>query len=104
LTSYGGALPVAQRFAADLGVPSVGTPEWGLACCRPVATWLLPLEITFLDVGLLLSLYTGYRLAMSSTRPAPALKALAPWALLMVLFFAAGIWILFQPMQMRGAL
>jgi hypothetical protein len=53
------------------------------------------LELLFLDVGLLLSLYTGYRVA-------PTLKALAPWALLLVLLFAAGVWILFQPMEMRG--
>ncbi len=104
LTSYGAAVPVAQRFAMDVGVTWFATPEWGLCCCRPVATWLLPLEIVFLDVGLLVSLYAGYRLAQSqSTRSALALKALAPWALLMVLLFAAGIWILFQPMQMRGA-
>ena len=72
-------------------------PAWGCACCRPGTAWLLPLEILFLDVGLLLSLYTGYRLA-------PSLKALAPWALLLVLLFAAGVWILLQPMQMRGTL
>ena len=29
-------------------------------------------------------------------------KAFAPWAILMSLLFAAGIWIVFQPMQMRG--
>ena len=57
--------------------------------------WLLPLELLFLDVGLLLSLYTAYRLA-------PTLKVLAPWALLLVLLFAVGVWILFQPMEMRG--
>jgi hypothetical protein len=55
------------------------------------------LELLFLDVGLLLSLYAAYRLA-------PSLKALAPWALLLGLLFAAGVWILFQPMQMRGTL
>jgi cytochrome c oxidase assembly factor CtaG len=97
LTSYDTAVPVAQRFAADLGLTSLGEPAWGSACCRPVTPWLLPLELLFLDVGLLLSLYTGYRLA-------PTLKALAPWALLLVLLFAAGVWILFQPMQMRGTL
>jgi hypothetical protein len=48
-------------------------------------------------VGLLLSLYAAYRLA-------PSLKALLPWALLLVLLFAVGVWILFQPMQMRGTL
>ena len=96
LTSYDTAVPVAQRFVADLELTSLGEPAWGCACCRPGTPWLLPLELLFLDVGLLLSLYTGYRLA-------PTLKALAPWALLLVLLFAVGVWILFQPMQMRGA-
>jgi cytochrome c oxidase assembly factor CtaG len=97
LSSYDAAGPVAQRFASDLGFASLGQPDWSCACCRPVTGWLLRLEILFLDGGLLLSLYIGYRLA-------PTLKALAPWALLMVVLFAAGIWILFQPMQMRGTL
>ncbi len=97
LTSYDTAIPVAQRFAADLGLTWLGIPAWGYACCRPGSGWLLPLEFLSLDVGLLLSLYTGYRLA-------PSLKALMPWALLLVLLFAAGVWILLQPMQMRGTL
>jgi cytochrome c oxidase assembly factor CtaG len=97
LTSYDAVVAVAQRFALDFGLMWLGQPAWGCACCRPLAGWLLPLELLFLDVGLLLSLYTGYRLA-------PSLKALAPWALLMVLLFVAGVWILFQPMQMRGAI
>jgi hypothetical protein len=97
LTGYDAAVPVAQRFAADLGLTGLGEPAWVRACCRPMTPWLLPLELLFLDGGLLLSLYTAYRLA-------PTLKALAPWALLMVLLFAAGVWILVQPMQMRGTL
>src|SRR5947207_788615 len=97
LTSYDTVVPVAQRFVADLGLTWLGDPAWVCACCRPVMPWLLRLELIFLDGGLLLSLYVGYRLA-------PSLKALAPWALLMVLLFAAGVWILFQPMQMRGSL
>ena len=97
LTSYDTLVPVAQRFAADLGLSNFGESAWNYACCPPVNSWLLPLELLFLDVGLLLSLYTAYRLA-------PTLKALAPWALLLVLLFAAGVWILFQPMQMRGTL
>ena len=97
LSSYETAVPVTQRFAADLGLAWLGTPAWACACCRPAAAWLLRLEFLFLDVGLLLSLYTGYRLSSS-------LKALAPWALLLVLLFAAGVWILLQPMQMRGTL
>jgi cytochrome c oxidase assembly factor CtaG/polyferredoxin len=95
VTGYDAVVPVTQRFAADLGFTSLGVPEWSRACCRPQPPWLLPMEILFLDVGLLLSLYAGYRMA-------PSLRALVPWALLMVLLFAVGIWLLFQPMQMRG--
>ena len=97
LSSSDTVVPVAQRFTADLGMTSLGEPAWGFACCRPMTPWLLPLELIFLDMGLLLSLYTGYRLA-------PNLKVLAPWALVLVLLFAAGVWILLQPMQMRGTL
>jgi hypothetical protein len=97
VTGYDTALPVTQRFAADLGLTFLGEPHWSRACCRPPPEWLLPLEVLFLDVGLLLSLYAGYRLA-------PTLRALAPWALLTVLLFAVGVWVLFQPMQMRGIL
>jgi cytochrome c oxidase assembly factor CtaG/polyferredoxin len=103
LASYGGLAPVIQRFAAELGVTSLGLPEWGASCCAAVAGWLLRFEILCLNTGLLLSLYTAYRIAR---REAPDRWALAvmPWAFLILVLFAAGIWIVFQPMQMRGAL
>jgi cytochrome c oxidase assembly factor CtaG len=105
LTSYDTVVPTAQRFAADLGWHGLGRPHWVASCCRGVADWLPHLEVLFLDVGLLLSLYTGYRIALAgSPRLSQALRALAPWALLITLLFAAGIWLVFQPMQMRGAL
>jgi hypothetical protein len=105
LTSYDTVVPTAQRFAADLGWPALGRPHWVATCCRPVADWLPHLEVLFLDLGLLLSLYTGYRIALArSPRLSQALWALAPWALLMALLFAAGVWLVFQPMQMRGTL
>jgi hypothetical protein len=70
-----------------------------------VADWLPHLELLFLDLGLLLSLYTGYRIALAqSPRLSQALWALAPWALLITLLCVAGIWLVFQPMQMRGTL
>jgi hypothetical protein len=105
LTSYDTVGPALQRFCADLGWTFLGAPEWVSSCCRPVTDWLLHLEILFLDVGLLLSLYTGYRIALAQApRLSAALKGLAPWALLMLLLFAVGIWILFQPMEMRGTM
>lgn len=105
LTSYDTAVPVIQRFVADLGWDALGAPTWACGCCRRVADWLPRLEILFLDLGLLVSLHTAYRVAVAQTPSLPlALKALAPWALLMVLLFAAGVWIVLQPMQMRGTL
>jgi hypothetical protein len=105
LSSYDTVVPTTQRFAADLGWTFLGEPMWNCACCRPVAEWLPRLEVLFLDLGLLLSLYTAYRIALTQSPRLPqALKLASPWALLIVLLFAAGVWIVLQPMQMRGML
>ena len=70
-----------------------------------VADWIPHLEILMLDFGLLLSLYTAFRIAETdTTRTSQTLKVFAPWALLILLLFMCGIWILFQPMEMRGML
>jgi hypothetical protein len=105
LTSYASAIPTMQRFVADLGGTFLGSPQWSCACCAPVAGWLLRLEIVFLDLGLLVSLYVGYRITQSQSQRLPqVLRAFAPWAVLMLFLFALGIWIVLQPMQMRGML
>jgi hypothetical protein len=105
LTSYDTIVPTSQRFLVDLDWPVLGTPHWVSSCCRPVVNWLPRLEMVFLDLGLLLSLYTGFRIAVAQTpRLSQALWALAPWALLLTVLFAAGIWLVFQPMEMRGIL
>ncbi len=103
LTSYDTVIPVTQRFVADLGWTALGEPSWVASCCRAVGGWLPRLEILFLDMGLLLSLYTGYRITLAETSHfGQALKVLMPWALLIVLLFLTGVWIVLQPMQMRG--
>jgi hypothetical protein len=105
VTSYDTIVPTAMRFLHDLGLTTLGEPNWLAGCCRPIAETPLRLEIIFLDLGLLLSLYTGYRIALTqSSRWSRTLWAFAPWALLIALLFAAGIWLVFQPMQMRGTL
>lgn len=105
LASCDAVIPAFQRLANDFGWTGLGEPEWVYACCRPVASWLPRLEILLLDLGLLLSLYSGYRIALTQTeRTSQALKGFAPWALLIVFLFAVGVWIVLQPMQMRGTL
>jgi hypothetical protein len=103
LANFDALIPATQRFAGDLGL-ALGEPEWRCGCCRPVADWLPRLEILFLDVGFLFSLYAGLRIARTqSDRESQALKMFAPWALLIAFLFAVGVWIVLQPMQMRGA-
>ena len=84
LTSYDTVVPAAQRFAADLGWRRLGEPDWGCACCRPVAEWLPRLEIALPGRGL--APVALHRLPPGAAR----CKALAPWALLLVLLVRGG--------------
>ena len=51
--------PDVQRFLAERGWHVLRSPDWSCAACVPAPSWLLRLEIVFLDLGLLLSLYTA---------------------------------------------
>jgi len=65
--------------------------------------WISSLELCFLDLGLLLTLYTVWRVARRlATGDRMALAAMSPWAVLAGALYSAGVWIVFQPMQMRG--
>lgn len=105
LTSSETIIPVTQRFVRDLGGPFLGAPLWSCACCRPMTDWLPCLEIVALDIGLLATLYVIWKFALSlAPSAAAAWKIAAPWALMALALFALGVWIVLQPMQMRGTL
>jgi len=102
LTGASVVIPVSQRAASDLGISLLGQPNWANTAMPPLH-WLTSLQILLLDGGLLLTLYVGWRVAQRfSARAAGALGLLAPWAGLAVLLYAVGVWIVFQPMEMRG--
>lgn len=104
-TSAGTIIPAAQRFAADFGAGSWGDPLWQCACCESAASWIIHLEVLMLDVGLLASLYTCFRIAQRTSRGDwAALRACWPWLTLITILFVGGVWILLQPMEMRGTL
>jgi len=86
ITGWKSALPAIERIFR-LAITTVEAP---------VPQWLTAAQILLLDGGLLLSLYVAWRIADRH------LGALVPWALLVCLLYCAGVWILFQPMQMRG--
>jgi hypothetical protein len=105
LTSYDTIIPATQRFAADQGWAALGAPLLQCACCRPPSDWIPHFEILMLDAGLLLSLYTALRITETNTDSvSQTLKVFFPWGLLICLLFACGIWIVLQPMEMRGTL
>ena len=104
-TSWQTILPVTQRFVGDLGRPFLGAPQWSCACCLPVGDGLLIGELLVLDVGLLASLFAAWQIAQQATpRSDRVFRAFAPWGTLLVALFALGVWIVFQPMEMRGTL
>ena len=105
LTGAAVVIPVSQRVASDLGSSLLGRPNWAGAAMLLPLDWLPSLQILLLDGGLLLTLYVGWRVAQRfSPRARGALSLLAPWAGLAVLLYAAGVWIVFQPMEMRGTM
>lgn len=67
------------------------------------AEGLLAVEIAVLGIGLLASVVVAWRrgLEIAST-PARAIGVAAPWMVICALLYAAGVWILLQPMEMRG--
>src|ERR1700722_15821379 len=94
-------IPVIERIALDLHLASFGKPDGG------IASWAVPqlldFEILFLDLGLLVSLYAGWRVAQRyNNSKKRCLLIFTPWSLVYLLFFLTAIWIIFQPMEMRG--
>jgi hypothetical protein len=74
-------------------------------CAAEPPAWLLNAEILCLDLGLLASLYAAYRIATDGAQTSRRyLRQFWPWSGLIVLLFAFGVWIVFQPMEMRGTL
>ncbi|HTG31937.1 MAG TPA: FesM [Thermoanaerobaculia bacterium] len=92
-------IPVTQSALADAGLPLLGPPLWSLRGIPP--GFIHPLELGFLALGLLGSLLVAWRIAEREV-PGRAALAFIPWAGLCLLLWASAIWLLAQPMDMRG--
>jgi hypothetical protein len=101
LTGFWTFVPVVQSFAVDvLGTPLLGAPRWDLGPLLPSASLVL-VEVGFLGLGWFGSLLVAYRLAEEHNANQPW-RAFVPWAVLLSLLLAAAIWLMGQPMEMRG--
>jgi cytochrome c oxidase assembly factor CtaG len=102
-TGASAIVPVLKRVAGDVGIRLLGKPDWSSTGAMLPLEWLTSMQILLLGAGLLLTLYVCWRTASSfASKPQSAFGMLLPWAVFAVALYAVGIWILFQPMQMRG--
>jgi len=103
LTGWNMPWPVLQRATTDLGIGWLGRPHWVMFGPLLGADTLLAIQLLLLDAGLLLSLYVGWRVATGfAPRVWASLRLFAPWASVAAGLYSSGIWVLLQPMQMRG--
>ncbi len=92
-------VPVLQTFLLDHGIRLMGgEPNWTLGAILP-ATWLLPLQILAVLVGLLASLNV---LGWVAAREGQPTRALLPWFVLLLGLALAAVYLFTLPMEMRG--
>jgi ferredoxin len=88
-------VPVMERVLHS------ASPDWTLAAHPLFANSIAPFQFILLDAGLMMTLYVAWRVARSGESKS-ALGMFLPWGSIAVALYAAGMWILLQPMQMRG--
>jgi hypothetical protein len=103
LAGWKSAWLVFLRFLGDLGLAvakeqafSGSSQGFGLENLRVLQTLLL-------DVGLLASLYLGWRIArLYAPKLRLAFRVMAPWGAVAIALYLFAVWTCLQPMQMRG--
>lgn len=93
-------VPVVQNAALQtFGAPLLGEPLWQLGGIpEPI---VLAMEVGFLGLGLLGSWLVAWSIARQWS-PRHVWSSFLPWAVVHLLLFLAGLWIMNQPMDMRG--
>jgi hypothetical protein len=93
-------VPVVQSAALDAaGRPVLGTPLWRLAGMRPGAVF--PFEVGVILTGAIGSMGLAY-LISDREHPRRVIAATIPWAVVTIGLAACALWILSQPMEIRG--
>jgi ferredoxin len=92
-------IPVFQSAAAATGWLFLGEPRWNLVGLPEPITYAVGLG--FLGLGLMGSLMVIYRLAAGESTSKP-MRAFTPWAGVCILLSFSALWLMSQPMEMRG--
>jgi hypothetical protein len=109
VTGWGAAVPAGLRALGSLGwaPPTASGAATGMAHAMAVPDGLLTLQLLALDLGLLISLYLGWRVAggqPGDARVGRRLLRVLPYGLLAGALWGMDVWVLLQPMQMRGTM
>ncbi|MEE3329165.1 MAG: cytochrome c oxidase assembly protein [Myxococcota bacterium] len=100
VTSYASIVPATERALSDL--TQGWSPTAGSFMASSAHDWT-SWELVILGAGLLVSLGVCWRTARQLTDRLPAaLKLSVPWGGLALLLYLIGVWIMLQPMEMRG--
>jgi hypothetical protein len=95
----------AQRAAEDIGWHLPNWLDRGPSSPLLGAHAMHVLQTVLLDGGLLLALYLVWRVSLVyASRGRDAVRLFLPWAAIATVLYASGVWIILQPMQMRGVL
>jgi hypothetical protein len=103
VTGLGTLGPAATRAASDAGLATACDASMSGMLMGPISGTLEGLQIAVLGAGLVVSIAVAWRLSLGlASRPRLALALAAPWFLLATALYGAGVWIMLQPMEMRG--
>jgi len=90
--------PVIQRVLNDIGL-SNSAPSWNVPSI--VFPDFTGLQILILNAGCLFSLWL---LWLKSRNTESRWRIFLSWATLAIILYASGVWLILQPMEMRGTL
>ena len=94
-------IPVTQSAVANLGWAALGSPRWDLVGFPKNVVHAF--EFGVLGLGLVGSWLVSYRLANTERHGHP-FGIFVPWAGVSLVLWIAAVWLMSQPMEMRGTL
>ena len=99
-TGFLTVIPVTQNLLLEFGMWR-GEPAWGLAQVLPDGV-IGRFEVLAIALGLGGTLIALHRTALAVAGERRAVAAFVPWAVLALGLCAFGLWVMSQPMEMRG--
>jgi hypothetical protein len=100
---WNSGLATIERAANDTGWHLLSLPAIEPSSPLLGADTVRSLQTVLLDAGLLLTLYLVWRTArVYAPRVRDILRLSASWAVVAMILYVTGVWIILQPMEMRG--